>query len=308
MVDASPFTLKRFPPKSLNHLSPIPTPTMTPRTSYQPLHHAPQGVGGNNNLGIIIVRHTLTHKTFVEKRIRPSAIRSRDIHREIRIMQQVRKHANIVSIASFDLNYKTLGYGSVFMQHCTLGSLDALIGRYRRRAKFVSDEGFAWKVLWDLSIALAYLWTDQNALTVRRRAASGDVVPPKRGWDPIIHRDIKPSNVFMTWAASLDTCPYPTILLGDFGCAVTLRDGSARARLPRNDVEFAPPELTGYSGSGDVYALALTIVCVGWVKQSPPKRDLLNGWASEGMEMVLEKCLKRDQGRRPSPGELPKYV
>jgi serine/threonine protein kinase len=236
---------------------------MPPRTSYHPFHHAPQGVGGNNNLGIIIVRHSRTHKTFVEKRIRPSAVTSRDILREIRIMQQVRTHPNIVSIADFDLNHKMLGYGSVFLQHCTLVSLDALIGRYRRRRKSASDEGFAWKALWDLCIGLAYLWTGQDALTVRRLAASGDVVPPKRGWDPIVHRDIKPSNVFMTWAASLDTCPYPTILLGNFGCAIAARDWSAHARLPQNDVDFAPPEFPRYSGFGDVYALALTIVCVG---------------------------------------------
>jgi serine/threonine protein kinase len=281
---------------------------MSPRTSYTPIDRAPQGVGGNNNLGILIVRHTRSHKTYIEKRIRPSAIIFGDIQREIRMMQQARSHPNIVSIADFDLSYKTLGYGSVFMQHCELGSLDALISRYRSRGKWIADEGFAWKVLWDLSIGLAYLWTGQGASTVRRAAAAGDAVPSKRGWDPIVHRDIKPSNVFLTWHDAIDNVPYPTVLLGDFGCAVTSQGRRARTGLPQNDVDFAPPEFPSYSEFGDVYALALTVVCVGWIKQSPPKREMLNGWASEGMEMVLRKCLKREQTSRPSPGELPKYV
>jgi serine/threonine protein kinase len=282
---------------------------MSPRSSYQPLNHAPQGVGGNNNLGILVVRHNRTYKTFIEKRIRPSATTRGDIQREIRIMQQVRSHPNIVSIADFDLNYKTLGYGSLFMQHCSLGSLDALIGRYRRREKHVSDEGFLWKVLWDLCIGLAYIWTGQESLTVRRIAAAGDIVPRKPRWEQIIHRDIKPSNVFMTWSASpMDTCPYPTLLLGDFGCAVTPRDTSINIILPQGDVEFAPPEGASYSKFSDVYALALTVVCVGWMKQSPPRRNALKWWASEGMEMVLRKCLRTDPEMRPTPGELPKYV
>jgi serine/threonine protein kinase len=160
-----------------------------------------------------------------------------------------------------------------------------------------------------MCIALAYLWTDQDALTVRQCAAAGQIVSPKRGWSPIIHRDVKPSNVFLTWhdALNVDTCPYPTVLMGDFGCAVTARDTGVGAVLPGNDGEFAP-EWPSYSEYVDVYALALMVVCIEWIKQRPPRENPLNGWASEGMDMVLKKCLAKEQRARPAPGELPKYV
>jgi hypothetical protein len=60
---------------------------MSPRSSYTPIYRASQGVGCNNNLGIIVVWHNRTHKTYIEKRVRPSAIILGDIQRGIRIMQ-----------------------------------------------------------------------------------------------------------------------------------------------------------------------------------------------------------------------------
>jgi serine/threonine protein kinase len=283
---------------------------MSPRSDFTPISHASQGVGGNNNLGIIVVQHIQTRKIYIEKRIRPSAIIRGDIQREICIMQQCQNHPNITAILTHDLNYHNLGYGSVYMQRGELGSLDALIGRFRSHRCYLPDEGLTWKVLWDLCIGLAYLWTGQDATTVRRLAVSGQVIPMQRTWSSVIHRDIKPSNIFMTWHDPLriDTVHYPTMLLGDFGCAVTAVD-TANPSLPINDPDFAPPEFPVYSGYGDVFALALSVVCVGWVKQIPPKKNpLQGGWASEGLEMVLRKCLMCDQRARPGPRELPKCV
>jgi hypothetical protein len=66
----------------------------------------------------------------------------------------------------------------------------------------------------------------------------------------------------MSWHDPLgvDTCPYPTVLIGGFGCAVMAQDRRQGMGLPQNDVDFALPEFPRYSEYGDVYALALTVV------------------------------------------------
>ena len=288
---------------------------MSSRSQYTSVSRAAQGVGGNNNLGIYVVRHNRTNKTYIEKRVRPSAICQGDIQHEIQVMQQCNGHPNIVSVMDYDLNYRSLRYGSVYMQHAELGSLDALIGRFAQRRSQRADEGFAWKVLWDLSIGLAHLWTGQDARTVRQLASSGRSITNVRDWNPVIHRDLKPSNIFMTWHDPLriDTCPYPTMLIGDFGCAVTgddIRNGRGMSNnLPVNDATFAPPEFPSFSEQGDVFSIGLIIVCIAYRSQVPPDGDPLQGnGASEAMAIVLRKCMMRREKDRPSPHTLPTLV
>lgn len=259
-----------------------------------------------------MVRHRLTNKTYIEKRARPRDINTGYIQHEVRVMQQLRGHPNIVEVVNYDLDYHHLGYGSVYMQRAELGSLDALIKRFADRRSQLPDEGFAWKVLYDLSIALAFLWTGTDARTAKQKAAEGQNLASIPGWNPVMHRDIKPANVLMTWKDPLqvDTCPYPTILLGDFGCAVTLQEcGAGSANPPHNDAVFAPPEQSFYSEKADIYSMALVVICLAYRQQLPPRCDpFSNGWASEGLKMVLTKCLRAAAKDRPTPFELPKLV
>jgi serine/threonine protein kinase len=153
--------------------------------------------------------------------------------------------------------------------------------------------------------ALAFLVTGQDADTVRRLAASGRAVPVRRCWARVVHRDVKPSNIFMTWDAAAP--PYPTLLLSDFGCAVARVD-VAEPALPVGDVEFAPPEFPAYSDKGDVWALAMSVVCVGWMRQGPPPGSPLGDWASKALNVVLRMCLRGEEGERLGPCEAPREV
>ncbi|KAH7071360.1 kinase-like domain-containing protein [Paraphoma chrysanthemicola] len=285
---------------------------MSARHYFEPIGRANQVAGGCNNVGVYVVRHRVTNKRYIEKRYHPSDIDKGNVHHEIRVMQQLRGHPNVIEIVNYDLDYSQLSYGSVFMQRAELGSLDAVIKRYADRDRELPDEGFAWKVLYDISIALAFLWTGTDARTAKQKAAESLINSTTPGWNAIIHRDIKPSNVFMTWKDPLqiDTCPYPTFMLGDFGSAVSLSDGRARTReFPGNDPYFAPPEYPLYSEKGDIYSIGLVVICLAFKCQRPPRRDFLaSGWASPGMQMVLEKCLMRAVRARPTPEELPKLV
>jgi serine/threonine protein kinase len=288
---------------------------MTSRSKYNIVGSATQGVGGNNNLGIHIVHHRRTNELYIEKRIRTSDIQRGDVQREICNIRQCANHPNVVTLVDYDLNHHSVGYGSMFMQRGELGSLDALILRLRQSGTWLPDEGFLWKVLWDISMGLCHLWTGQDAATARQFAMTGHSVLTKPGWNKIIHRDLKPSNIFMTWGNGWQTNqnPYPTMLIGDFGCAVSAADIHAGQgnfdQLSIPDFSFAPPEFPAYREEGDVYSIALIVVCIVWRSQVPPSGNLLaNNWATPSMTRVVERYLQRDPNLRPKPQEIPKLV
>ncbi|KAF2024541.1 kinase-like protein [Setomelanomma holmii] len=279
------------------------------RSSFKPVRNATQGVGGNNNLGIVVVRHRPSNTICIEKRVYPDAIHAGDVQREIRIMHQLRGHRNIVKILNYDLKYRSLGYGSIFLQRAELSSLDAIVKRYAQRPHALfPDEGFLWKILSDLSLALAYLATGTDAQTALAQARAGQNVTVVPGWQSVLHRDIKPSNVFMTWEGTHNR--HPTMLLGDFGCAIDRNDlRMLPDTIPPNDPDFAPPEYPDCNDRSDVYSMGLTVLCVASKSQLPlPGDSFANGWASAGMEMVLKKCLRGHPSGRPSLFELPQFV
>ncbi|KAF2851940.1 hypothetical protein T440DRAFT_361962, partial [Plenodomus tracheiphilus IPT5] len=173
--------------------------TMAPRHEFTPVQNAAQGVGGGQNQGILIVRHKTSGKVYIEKRIPPCLITQGDTRREVRAMGQCSSHPNIVRLITYDLNTPAhIPYGSLYLQHCELGSLDALMLRYAARGQYLADEGFVWKVFFDLSLALAKLHFGADEQLSRARAAIGKDAKPIAGWNPITHRDIKPSNIFLT--------------------------------------------------------------------------------------------------------------
>lgn len=288
---------------------------MSARSKYTPVQIAAQGVGGNCNLGIVVVRHIRTGYTYIEKRAYPDAINQGQAKDEIRVMQRCNGHPNMVYIQDYDLDYSRLGYGSIYLQHAELGSLDALIGRYIQRRATLEDEGFAWKILWNLSIALTFLQTGQKARDVRQLAISGQHVPVVPDFNPIFHRDLKPSNVFLTWTDSLglDYPQFPNVLLGDFGCAVTGKQvlagrGDPR-QVPGNDPTFSSPEHPNFSDRSDIYSLGLLILCLANRSQSPPGNgmEVLAG-ASAPLRTVVGKCLMPRECDRTSPQDLPSLV
>lgn len=282
---------------------------MSIRGKYEPVTAAQQGIGGNNNRGVIVVRHKKRKIIWIEKRAPPDAIVYLSAQREIRMMQRAGNHPNIVSLHDWTLDHERVGYGSLYLQRGELGPLDALIIRYRNKGKMLEDEGFAWKVLWDLTAAMAWLNTGCDIATMQRYATSGRVVHKARDWKPIYHRDIKPSNIFMTWEGQ-GNVRWPSMLLGDFGCALTDEDKPAANAMPLGDKDFAAPEEPAWSQYTDVYSSALVIACLGWMVHAPPKgvHVLSNNWASAAMHGILDRMLKHYTRDRPTPGELSKYV
>lgn len=164
-------------------------------------------------------------------------------------------------------------------------------------------------------MGVCHLWTGQDVATARQLAVTGRSVPNKSGWNKIIHRDLKPSNIFMTWEDARQSAqnPYPTLLVGDFGCAVSSADIQAGQdgfdQLPIPDFAFAPHEFSAHREEGDVYSIALIVLCVMWRDQEPSDRNsMVDDWATDQMACVLGSRLQKDPNHRPKPQDLPKLV
>lgn len=176
---------------------------------------------GGQNFGIHLVMPKPTGEKYIEKRVDKKAINDGYVEREGRLMAQCWFHPNTIRLKASDLNYKALGYCSIFTQNCELGSLDGLLHRYAAHKERLPDEGFLWKVFWDMSLAINYFLTDTDVRTARIRAAEGKTVSAVKDWNPIAQLDIKPAKFFMTNEDSLgaDKTAFPTLIMGDFACS-----------------------------------------------------------------------------------------
>ena len=261
---------------------------------------------GRINYSIILVRCQRNLKLYIEKRLPLHSIITGHAEQEARAITRC-SHRNIVQayVASFDL--QGFGHGSIFMEYCPLGSLEDLILRFReRRVSF--PEGFLWKVLWDLSLALAYLQTGVDAAP---RAFEGQPVNRREiGWDRIIHRDIKPANIFFT-TRDQET-QYPTAVLANFGCS----DMSGYRPLPMMNARtqpFAAPEGPQYHSTGDVYSVALTIHYMAKIDGRPShdmsRRQYLPAPRyCKILNDLLFRCLEENPQDRPDARDLPYLV
>jgi serine/threonine protein kinase len=290
---------------------------MLSRSDFQIIKPIREGTNGGNNRGVYLVKLKSTNKPYIEKRVGTTDIKAGYALREIRIMIQCWGHPNIVRIKSHDLNYSTLGNGSIFMQNCELGSLDGLIRRYSAARERLPDEGLLWDVFWEMSLALNFLLTGTHIKTARERAGAGKVISTVSGWNPITHMDIKPANIFMTNEESFgaNRTPFPTMVLGDFGCSKSTSDivaGVARLhRLSGETPEFAPPESPSWNDRGDVYMLGLTIHCLGRMSNLPDvvgHYELSPRYGDENLRKLIKRCIKTDSRERPSAYELPAIV
>ena len=273
--------------------------------------------GGGMNSGIYLVKHKKTKKLYIEKRIDPHHIKNGCAAREVSAMIQFHSYPYIIRYKSHDLDYRKLGYGSIFMQRCELGSLEDLIRRYQAKKEYLADEGFLWKVLFDGSLAICYMNTGADVKTARRRAGKGQNVKLVAGWNPRIHRDIKPGNLFVSDddVPGADKAQFPTIIFGDFGISTSYEDiASGRSKQHAHSgctPAFAPPESPKYNERGDIYMLGLVIHCLARMSTTPDLKHhsaLSTRYKDENLRNVVKECLLSDPAKRPAPENLPAVV
>lgn len=274
------------------------------RSDFKSVRHLSGEDDGAFNQGIVLVRCRRNSKLYIEKRISTRDVRSGHAAREARALS-VCRHPHVIEFYFSDLNPKP-GYGSIYMAHCELGSLDRMITRFSHRHTLF-PEGFLWKVLWDISTALCYLQTGQKSSCA---AIAGEPITERKdGWEKILHRDIKPANIFLT--TRHQEGQYPTAVLGDFGASVMSSDqrGSMMTAFTR---PFAPPEEPRFTDASDVFSLALSVYCLAVRRGEPASRSVAKanpapGYA-EQLKYVMSQCLRTRPDDRVPVGHLPCLV
>lgn len=157
--------------------------------------------GGMNEAVFLVTHENKPGKFYIEKRVARAQIEDGYGDCEVKALYRFRDCPYIVTYKIHDFtNYKQLGYGSMYMPRCELGSLDSLIRRFDNRRQVLLDEGFLYKVSFDISIALAQMRTglpfagtgfDNSAFDTSSRVPSTS----------------RPSSVFGTSALASGTKP-----------------------------------------------------------------------------------------------------
>jgi serine/threonine protein kinase len=286
---------------------------MLSKNDFTPIKALAAGADGAMNGGIILVR-TRKGTKAIEKRLTSSANRSGFARREVKTMELC-KHPNVVAMLGYDHNSRG-NYNSIYMEFCEIGSLEGVLDKFIKRREKI-PEGFMWKVLFDMSLALCYLQSGYDATSSAKAGVIIGREKSRKDWDEIVHCDIKPGNIFLTMRNT--SSQYPTVVLGDFGCSVS---DSSRHKF-RHEMDawtsvFGPPEAPQYSGSSDIYSLALSVHCVARLRDYPssdkekrrrepvgPQRE--SGY-SNTIAQLLKRMLARDPEERPDAMYLPYLV
>ena len=142
------------------------------------------------------------------------------------------------------------------------------------------------------------------------------------GWDTIVHLDVKLENVFISQkrAKGHEDDEYPTIVLGDFGCAVRKSDID-EGRIeplgqPFGTPGWDPPEFDRRPGAvkkafgrpTDIYLLGEVLHCMCRLLLLPDKQKMGKSPCGTNYSLHLNKlvmfCLNEDPLTRPTAVDL----
>ncbi|EWM24105.1 Protein kinase, partial [Nannochloropsis gaditana] len=183
----------------------------------------------------------------------------------------------------------------IIMEHCPGGDLRRLIKTCRREGRWI-DEGFIWRVLAQLIVALK---------DCHRRAR------------PILHRDIKPANVLLDQDRN--------IKLADFGLAKELDNERAFAATNVGTPYYMSPELVNhqsYDDGADLWSVGCLLYEAAALR--PPfdasshaslahkinagKISRIPDRYSDELQQVIRAMLHKNPAKRPQLETLEKAV
>ncbi|KAM3424755.1 hypothetical protein BST61_g6739 [Cercospora zeina] len=245
---------------------------------------------------------------FVEKRIRRRG-RSILAERELRTLAAITngygpgRHLNTM------VGHTMIDGGdgiSLILEYCDGGSVDELLSK-SIKAKRQIPEVAIWNIVYGAAAGLAFLHDGIKSI------APGKIHEKILGHETISHLDVKPQNLFLR---SGGIYGLPQVVLGDFGCAVSLREiqkGEESSREQRcGTPAWYPPEGKGrisYGTKTDMWALGLTIFCLCRMVYDPSmrnySRESLCGRAyGRRLNELVRALTAGDMRRRPAAREV----
>ncbi|KAF2006153.1 kinase-like protein [Amniculicola lignicola CBS 123094] len=283
------------------------SPSIDPR--FEVIRHL--NCPGNCNVGIRLVRDTITDRICIEKRCSHCDIEDGSVAREINALERLKGRPEIVEIISSLLLKDRRGQskGSIFMEYGNKGSLGDLIRVYGNRAPSNDvhiPELFIWKVIWALANAILvcqYGPTPESSFT---EAVNTPI------WNMIYHRDITPDNVLLISPAE-DMELYPRVVLADFGVCVTEDDVQKGVCIPGQNPEFEPPEtINALSAASDIWQIGASIYCLMAEAAEPYSSynsttgtfPLSNSGYSSALANIVAWCTKLEPKERPTCRDL----
>jgi len=163
-----------------------------------------------------------------------------NIPRELSYLQRFKgSHPRLCLLEAFS---EVPGHHALYFGFNDAGDLWHLIQGFRMRGE-IFPEAFIWHVLGQLVEAVYFLQNPQLE---------------EAGEWQLWHRDIKPENIFLKWP-SLEHSTYPSIQLGDFGCAHANKgEGKYSVGEFIGTAPYAAPEAVGrqeYSAATDIWGI-----------------------------------------------------
>ncbi|KAF2660792.1 kinase-like protein [Lophiostoma macrostomum CBS 122681] len=261
-------------------------------------------------------------KTCIVKVLDP-LLSGKGPEREIQILRRL-EHPNIVAYRDSHVAEHLDETPWLCMEFCQYGTLDQLLSRYVDTDTRI-PEAFLWHVFASLASAIQYCHFGPES------HASGH-----SSWDMVVHRDITLRNIFLG-AASDPACSnsghtnrYPSIKLGDFGCAVPRSDVTSggitfkedcmgecqggAAHLPLMYGQIVPPEGGGVNPSSDVYQMGVVMLCLLLHMNEPrtaletvgraPRWCNYDGGYSTTLVEFVQDCLEYDVADRAKSENL----
>jgi serine/threonine protein kinase len=183
---------------------------------------------------------------------------------------------------------------------CDGETLAELLEKYAEAGEFV-PEVFVWKIFESLVSAVSFLH--------RGPSLGSDT------WDPIFHRDIIPSNCFCTSRPtdekfSTSSQIYPSITLGDFGCALRQTEVKAMSlnpkypyskEVPLMETSYDPPEGSYGTEAVDTYQIGLLLSEFILVDTFPAQSNIEY---SLQWRRLIYQCRECDPKMRPAAPSL----
>ena len=237
------------------------------------------GKGGFGSVYKVINKND--NKIYALKKISIKGINQKDleyIKNEAKILSSI-KSENIVK---YHESYYEDDFFNIVMDYCEFGDLRKILNEFKEKDQLLSKNAIYY-IIKNIIIGLKEIHKNN-----------------------LIHRDLKPENIFFKNDL--------TLMIGDFGVAKQLQNGTIHANTQIGTFKYMAPEIIKnekYTNKVDIYALGCIIyeLCTlnfYFGNQTEGKIDV--SFYGNDLQNLIEKLVENEPNKRPNISEIEKIV